>query len=275
MNESSPHSQNSTSPAAAVFLTFAFLLMLIGVGYTAIKMLSKEKTTGVPRTTTNTEQPAKPQTYQVDPKTGSLNPVENQPNGKPADDPARSPDVGPFELTERSGKKITNEDLLGEPWAVCFIFTNCQGQCLDIHSKMTYLRDELGDAPVKLVTITVDPDRDTPAALRNYADNVGADPDRWLFLTGEKDELYLVLKGYLRQFVQDAVGEQFQKGFEVMHTPDVLHIDAKGYIVKRYNGRSIKDMDKLRNALLAEAKEIADAKPAIAEKPPIPTKDQN
>jgi protein SCO1/2/putative membrane protein len=216
---------------------------------------------------------ARLQTYQVDGKTGRLTPTYGQ-SMSDKSDPNRPPDIGDFELIERSGRKITNKDLLGEPWAVCFIFTTCPGQCLTTTANMAKLQEQLGGAPVRLVTISVRPEYDTPEVLRNYADNFGADPDRWLFLTGEKDYVYNLLRSDFKQLVQEMTGPDVQKGWEVLHTDDVLHIDAKGRIVKRYHGMDNESMSSLRDALLAEAEQIAknpappeSDKPALAEKP--------
>lgn len=187
--------------------------------------------------------------------------------GKNGTDSNRSgrPDIGEFELTERSGKTITNEDLLGKPWAVDFVFTRCAGQCLNITTNMAKLQRELDGASVRLVTITVDPRYDTPDVLKNYADNFGADPEDWLFLTGERDYVYRLLFGYFRQFVKELEGDQREKGFEVIHTPDVLHINAKGNIVKKYNGMDPADMARLRRALLEEARQLSQNPPPIEE----------
>ncbi len=194
--------------------------------------------------------------YSVDPDTGKLSDV-NESTSAENHDPNRPPDIGDFELTERSGRKITNKDLLGQPWAVGFVFSRCAGQCLKISANMRELQMELKGAPVRLVTISVEPNYDTPEVLSNYADGFGADPDRWLFLTGEQDYVYRLLRGYFRQLVQEMTGKDRQKGYEVLHTDDILHIDAQGRIVKRYHGMNDGDMILLRKALLAEAKELA------------------
>jgi protein SCO1/2/putative membrane protein len=217
--------------------------------------------------------------YKVDPDSGKLS-KDGDAEGIGENDISRPSDIGPFELIERSGRKITNQDLRGKPWAVCFVFTRCAGPCLGISSKMAMLQKELKGASARLVTITVDPKYDTPEVLQNYAENFGADPDRWLFLTGEPDYVYRLLRGSFRQLVQEMTGKERQKGWEVFHTDDILHIDAEGRIVKRYHGTNDADMIRLRMALLAEAKQLAEkprtetsaessssSLPAVAEKP--------
>ena len=184
----------------------------------------------------------------------------------------RLPGVGEFELIERSGRTITEQDLHGQPWAVCFVFTRCAGPCLNITAKMAQLQQRVKDDDVRLVTITVDPAYDKPKVLQNYADNFGADPEKWLFLTGDKEYVYPLLRTAFRQAVAEHTGEARQPGYEVFHTTDVLHIDAEGNIVKRYNGASDAEMMELAFALRDEAERLRQSaakpsQPAIAEEP--------
>jgi protein SCO1/2/putative membrane protein len=96
--------------------------------------------------------------------------------------------IGPFSLVERSGAPVTAETLRDQVWIASFIFTRCKLSCPRITSVMKSLQDRLGDADVKLVSISVDPEYDTPEVLSEYARTFDADPDRWWFLTGPKDE---------------------------------------------------------------------------------------
>lgn len=132
-----------------------------------------------------------------------------------------------FELTERSGKKVTKADLLGKPWVVCFVFSRCSGPCPLIMGQMRILHDELKDRDVRFVTITVDPEHDTPEQLKRYADAFNADPKRWLFLTGDKKQIYGLIAGSFKL----PVGEQ--RG-EIFHTNRVVHVDAQGRVVGSY-----------------------------------------
>ncbi len=104
-------------------------------------------------------------------------------------------EVGDFALTERSGHTVRNADLQGKIWIASFVFTRCTAGCPQITTTMKRLQDDLAGYPdVRLVTFTVDPKNDDPATLREYADHFGADPQRWLFLTGEQDEIYHLLE---------------------------------------------------------------------------------
>src|SRR6185369_9277822 len=102
--------------------------------------------------------------------------------------------VADFSFTECHGQTVTKADLLGKPWLACFIFTQCAGPCPRVSEQMAVLQKRLKELDVRLVSFTVDPDRDTPEVLRAYADKYGADPEKWWFLTGDKAEIYRLVK---------------------------------------------------------------------------------
>lgn len=100
-------------------------------------------------------------------------------------------EVPDFSLTERSGRRITRADLLGRVWIANFIYTECKETCPLQSAKMARLQGEFGrEKDLRFVSVTVDPEHDTPAVLGRYAERYGADPVRWLFLTGEKRAIY-------------------------------------------------------------------------------------
>lgn len=103
-----------------------------------------------------------------------------------------------FTLIERSGRKVTLADLSGKVWIADFIWTRCPDACPLLSAVMAQLQAEFHDErDLRLVSISVDPEFDTPAVLTSYAAKFHADPDRWLFLTGEKETIYrLVLEGF-------------------------------------------------------------------------------
>jgi protein SCO1/2 len=106
--------------------------------------------------------------------------------------------VPEFTLQERSGKLVTKGELLGKVWVTDFIFTRCAEECPLVSQRMARLQDAFAtSADFRLVSITVDPEHDTPEVLSQYAANFGADAQRWLFLTGEKTAIYrLVQEGF-------------------------------------------------------------------------------
>ena len=113
-------------------------------------------------------------------------------------------EVPDFSLTERSGRAITRADLLGKVWIVNFIYTQCTETCPLQTAELARLQVEFrAERDLRLVSITVDPERDTQAALSAYAERYGTDPVRWLFLTGDKRAIYRFAKEGFRLGVVD------------------------------------------------------------------------
>jgi protein SCO1 len=138
-----------------------------------------------------------------------------------------------FEFVERSGESVSLESLKGKVWVADFIFTHCAGPCPLISSKMSRLQKavrELDD--VRLVSFTVDPERDTPEVLREYAQRYQAEPERWLFLTGPKEPLYQLVGEGFHLAVEDGESEAGQ----VTHSTRFVLVDQQGRIRGYYDG---------------------------------------
>src|SRR5947209_7965574 len=91
-----------------------------------------------------------------------------------------------FELTAQTGQPFDSRTLDGHLWIANFIFTNCPGPCPMMSHQMHSIQQVTTGTPeVRLISFTVDPARDTPAVLFEYARHFKADPARWTFLTGE------------------------------------------------------------------------------------------
>jgi protein SCO1/2 len=98
--------------------------------------------------------------------------------------------IADFALTNQAGDAVSLADLRGHVWLADIIFTRCAGPCPRMTQQMRLLQDAMPPASqTRLVTLTTDPDFDTPPVLRNYGERFGADPTRWSFLTGTKREI--------------------------------------------------------------------------------------
>jgi len=98
--------------------------------------------------------------------------------------------IADFTLTNQHGGAISLADLRGRVWVADIIFTRCAGPCPIMTRQMKQLQDALPPSSrARLVTLTTDPDFDTPPVLKAYADRFGADPGRWMFLTGAKGQI--------------------------------------------------------------------------------------
>lgn len=171
-------------------------------------------------------------------------PLLGCPSPKPASPPTgavRATDldfpVPDFKLTERSGKPVTRDDLKGKVWVASFVFVRCSGPCPQVSATMARLQTELklAETPdLRLVTFTIDPDRDTPGELKDYAKTFSADPDRWLFLTGREEEIHkLLIEGFKAAVVRTkstTVGEEFD------HSTRLAVVDKAGVIRAYFDG---------------------------------------
>jgi protein SCO1/2 len=95
--------------------------------------------------------------------------------------------IADFTLTNQTGHPVTLADLTNHVWVADIIFTRCPGPCPRMTQQMKSLQDLLPpESRAKLVTLTTDPEFDTPPVLAQYAAHYQADPNRWIFLTGTK-----------------------------------------------------------------------------------------
>ena len=98
--------------------------------------------------------------------------------------------ISEFDLQTQKGERVGAKHLDGHVWIGSFIFTRCQGPCPMMSQKMARLQKELVEVPnIRHVSISMDPEHDTPEVLLDYANKYGADHERWLFLTGEKGDI--------------------------------------------------------------------------------------
>jgi protein SCO1/2 len=98
--------------------------------------------------------------------------------------------VADFTLTNQDGQVTTLTDLTNHVWVADIIFTRCAGPCPRMTGQMKSLQDKLPvQSAAKLVTLTTDPDFDSPAVLKRYGERFGANFNRWTFLTGSKAQI--------------------------------------------------------------------------------------
>ncbi|MEZ4556761.1 MAG: SCO family protein [Caldilineaceae bacterium] len=114
-----------------------------------------------------------------------------------------------FALTDQDGNRLTNEDLRGSLTLYTFTYTNCGDGCAQTGPGMKAVQEavaavDTGGIPVQLVTISFDPERDSPAVLRQYADALGADTSNWHFVTGEPTRLKNVIGRGFSTFTNSA-----------------------------------------------------------------------
>jgi cytochrome oxidase Cu insertion factor (SCO1/SenC/PrrC family) len=131
--------------------------------------------------------------------------------------PASIRDVADVKLTDQSGQPFAIKSLEGQVWIGSFFFASCPGPCRQINVAISQLQNELRGKDVKFVSITVDPDNDTPQVLGDYAKSFGADRDRWRFLTGDFNAI--------RRICADVFAMPIDRK---VHTERLLLIDRQG-----------------------------------------------
>ncbi len=146
---------------------------------------------------------------------------------------ARSAAPAPdFALVDQAGAPLGLADLRGRALLLDFVYTSCPGPCPILTGRHVSVQQalppELHDR-VRFVSISLDPERDTPAALTAYAEARGADLSNWSFLTGEPEQVDAVLSDY-------GVGSVRRPDGEIDHLVATFLIDGRGRIVKRYVG---------------------------------------
>ena len=168
-------------------------------------------------------------------------------DAKPLEGLNRYGTVPEFSLVERSGKATTLADLRGSIWIADFIYTTCQDTCPMQTAEMAQLQEQWKDrVGLKLVSFSVDPEKDTTAVLSRYADRYKADAQRWLFVTGAKEEISrLVQEGFRLSAV--ALPGNGNVGSVIMHSPRFVLIDKQAQIRGYYDSRDPQAMQRLKN----------------------------
>ena len=148
-------------------------------------------------------------------------------------------DAPRFALTDQDGKAFDSEQLKGRVWVAAFIFTNCPQACPMMTQKMAALQKAVPSKNVKLVSFSVDPERDTPEVLKQYARRFNADESRWHFLTGRKDDMFAAAAG-MKLSASPAQGD-----VPIQHAEHFLLVDAKGRVRGVYHSNQEEDLKQL------------------------------
>lgn len=158
--------------------------------------------------------------------------------------------VPAFALTDQNNQPIGLADLDGKVWVADFIFTSCSEACPRLTERMAglqrYLVNRGEDGRTRLVSISVDPERDTPARLRAFAKGYQADPRVWHFLTGPYKEIQDAVVHGFKQAMEKDPDKTAADGFTIVHGTKMVLIDASGEIRGFYDSTEPLQMEKLR-----------------------------
>jgi len=145
-----------------------------------------------------------------------------------------------FTLTDQAGRSFDSASMRDKVWIADFIFTSCAGSCPRMSEKMALLQKRL-PAAVQLISITVDPRRDTPAVLAEYARRYSAQQDRWHFLTGLADDIEkIVQQGFRLSIAEGGSPEE-----PVTHSVRFVLVDRAGTIRGYYDSTEPSQFEQL------------------------------
>lgn len=162
--------------------------------------------------------------------------------------------VPSFSFQDQEGKVITQKDLVGKVYVAEYFFTTCRGICPKLNNNMKKIVADFANEPdIRFCSYTVDPETDSVARMKHYADSLGADPQKWFFLTGRKDSLYhLARSGYL---LDDPKNNAININEQFLHTQFLALVDKGGRVRKIYDGLKKDELNELEkdiNTLLKE-----------------------
>jgi protein SCO1/2 len=135
-----------------------------------------------------------------------------------------------FTLTNQNGQPVSLVDLQGQVWVADIIFTRCGGPCPVMTQRLSELQSALpAHGPVKLVTLTADPEFDTPERLQRFGQRFGADFKRWMFLTGPKAQLVRLAVDGLKLVAVEKKSEERENERDLfIHSELFVIVDKQG-----------------------------------------------
>lgn len=151
-----------------------------------------------------------------------------------------------FSFTDQSGKPYGSKDLKGKVYVAEYFFTTCGTICPIMNAEMQRVQEEfIGNDAFRILSFTVDPETDSVAQMKNYAEAHSADPNQWHFLTGKKEELYKLARRSFFVLKPAEAQNQGDVGSDFIHTNYFVLVDTQKRIRGYYDGTDVKEVDKL------------------------------
>lgn len=188
--------------------------------------------------------------------------ANKRPGGNRAAENIAAPVIGPvadFALTNQVGEAVSLANLRGQVWVADIIFTRCPGPCRRMTKQMKELQDALPkNSSAKLVSLTTDPDFDSPAILKVYGETNGADWSRWTFLTGTKKQIGGLAIDSLKLAAVEKKPEEREAADDLfVHATIFVVIDKQAQLrgVFETGGEGV-DWEKSKQGILALVKQL-------------------
>jgi protein SCO1/2 len=162
--------------------------------------------------------------------------------------------VQPFSFTDQDGKAVTEKDVAGKVYVAEFFFTHCEGICPIMNNNMRLVYEQFKeDNNFLILSHTSDPDRDSVAQMKHYADSMKVDTRRWIFLTGRKDSLYTAAR--ISYTIDDPANNLKSIDDQFIHSQFWALVDKNGDVRKVFEGikeSEAKSLIKMAKRLLKE-----------------------
>ena len=158
--------------------------------------------------------------------------------------------IPPFRLTDSTNTVLDESIIDGQYTVIDFFYTSCPLICPGMSAAMKHIQDETVGTNLKLLSISIDPEVDTPEVIANYSQAFKADPDRWRFTTGDSDMISMLLMG-----VKFDLGKlDTEDGFRnIDHPTTLILLGPDRHVVKLYR---YSDPDQIAE-LIKTAREFA------------------
>lgn len=154
--------------------------------------------------------------------------------------------IGSFSFLDQNGNTLTDKDILGNVFIAEYFFTTCKTICPIMNSQMQRVHKKFAaEERLHILSFTVDPEVDTVAQMKRYAERHSADSKQWHFLTGEKEKLYSLARKSFFVLKPAETENQGDVGSDFIHTNNFVLVDQQMRIRGYYDGTSSKEVDKL------------------------------
>lgn len=168
-----------TSPAAKAWISFLLAALALYGSFTIWRVYQANNTSVSRSSTSSRDEPAVDTSKMLAEALGEV----------PLDE---------FTFTDTEGEPFPMQQLTGKVWVASYFFATCPGFCLQMNQEISKIAKDLAGDDVTFVSFTVDPENDTPAMLKDYAQRMQADPQQWVFLTGDMEEIRRLGQEYLK-----------------------------------------------------------------------------
>ena len=150
--------------------------------------------------------------------------------------------VGSFSLTDQNGKTVTENNFKDKIYVTDFFFVTCPTICPKMATQMQRVYNEFkNNEELLFLSHTVMPEKDSVPVLKEYAEKLGADANKWRFVTGDKKQIYsLARKTYFAAVSEGDGGPE-----DFVHTENFVLVDKEKRLRGFYDGTSEKDADRL------------------------------